>query len=224
MKDSARCTGVGRGVRYYKRDFWSEENLKFIHPHYRMQKTARIINKLAQGQERTLLDVGCGPATLKRLLQANIEYYGIDIAIHEPEDNLLEADILETPIKFADKKFDIVLAQGVFEYVGEFQSQKFAEIALLLKKEGVFIVSYVNFGHRNQEIYTPYSNIQSLDNFRASLMRYFIIDRYFPTSHNWVHSEPNRRLVKAVNMRININIPLISPVLAVEYFFICTAR
>lgn len=45
--------------------------------------------------------------------------------------------------------FDIILAQGIFEYVGRFQPQKFAEIAQILNEDGKFIVSYVNFNHRN---------------------------------------------------------------------------
>src|SRR6266851_8927041 len=124
--------GTGHTARYYKREFWSEENLKFSQPWYRLEKSAQIINKVAQGRECALLDVGCGPATLMRLLPANIHYHGIDIAIHDPAPNLIEADFLETPIRFGDKRFDIIIAQGVFEYVGGFQSQKFAEIAQIL--------------------------------------------------------------------------------------------
>ena len=159
-----------------------------------------------------------------RLLPPNIQYHGIDIAIHDPAPNLIEADFLKTPIRFSDKRFDIIVAQGVFEYVGDFQSQKFAEIAHLLNENGIFIVSYTNFGHRNKQIYWPFSNIQSFDDFRKSLARYFNIERFFPASHNWKHAQPNRKLVKTVNMHIDMNIPFISPVLAVEYFFICSSR
>jgi SAM-dependent methyltransferase len=224
MSDVGKKTSGDREIQYYKRDFWSKENLKFARIHYRLAKAARLITRIVGGRECTLLDVGCGPAALMQVLPENIHYYGIDIAIQEPAENLLEADFLEDPIKFEDKKFDIVLAQGVFEYMGEFQSQKFAEIAQLLNAGGTFITSYVNFGHRNREVYEPYSNVQSLEDFRTSLAQHFTIDRYFPTSHNWGHAEPNRRLVKTVNMHINANIPIISPVLAVEYFFICSAH
>jgi SAM-dependent methyltransferase len=212
------------GRTLHKRDFWSLENLKYSQPHYRLEKSARIINRLARGSRRTLLDVGCGPATLMSVLAPNIQYYGIDIAIHDPAPNLIEADFLQTPIRFGDKRFDIVIAQGVFEYVGSFQAQKFAEIAGILNDAGVFIVSYVNFGHRTANIYFPYSNMQPIDDFRQSLARHFEIRRFFPTSHNWNHSEPGRKLVKAGNMHININVPVISRVLAVEYFFICSSR
>ena len=212
------------GNTLHKRGFWSQENLKYSQPHYRLEKSARIINRLARGRRCTLLDVGCGPATLMSALGPNIQYHGIDIAIHDPAPNLIEADFLETPIRFGDKRFDFVIAQGVFEYVGSFQAQKFAEIARTLNRAGVFIVSYVNFGHRATNIYFPYSNVQPLNDFRQSLAQYFEIRRFFPTSHNWNHSEPRRNLVKAGNMHINLNVPVISRVLAVEYFFICSSR
>jgi SAM-dependent methyltransferase len=210
------------GGTLYKKDFWSTENLKYSRPHYRLEKAARIINRLARGERYTLLDVGCGPAALMPLLRSNIQYYGIDIAIHDPEPNLIEADLINTPIRFGDKRFDIVIAQGFFEYVGIFQAQKFAEISQLLNDGGTFIVSYVNFGHRDRSIYWPYSNVQELNDFRKGLTQYFEIERSFPTSHNWHHSDPNRKFIKAANMHFNINVPFISPVLAVEYFFICS--
>jgi len=230
MNDPFRGNGIApQGslngvVRYYKKDFWSKENLKFSQPWYRLEKSARLISRLARGRELTLLDVGCGPATLMRMLPPNIQYYGIDIAIHDPAPNLAESDFLENPIRFGDRRFDIIVAQGVFEYVGEFQSQKFAEIARLLNEGGTFIVSYTNFAHRKTQVYWPFSNVQSLDDFRRDLARHFTIDRFFPASHNWKHGQPARKLVKAANMHVNFSIPVISPILAVEYFFICSAR
>jgi cyclopropane fatty-acyl-phospholipid synthase-like methyltransferase len=211
-------------VKYYKRDFWSEENLKFTRPHFRLRKSARLINKMSRGKERDLLDVGCGPATLMGLLDKNIHYHGIDIAIHEPTPNLLEADFLEVPIKFGDKQFDIVLAQGVFEYVGEFQSEKFAEISELLRQDGKFVVSYINFGHRKKQIYWPYSNVQSIPDFRESLARCFHVDSCVPVGHNWNHSEPQKKWLQAIQMHIDLNIPMVSPMLAPQYFFICSPR
>jgi SAM-dependent methyltransferase len=229
MNDSADGKNIsardGSGaVKYYKRDFWSEENLKFTRPHFRMRKCARIINKIAQRKERDLLDIGCGPAALMSLLEKNIHYYGIDIAIHEPAPNLLEADLLEAPIKFGDKQFDIVVAQGVFEYVGEFQDRKFAEISELLRQDGVFIVSYTNFGHRKKQIYWPFSNMQPISDFRDSLTRHFQVDRYFPVAHNWHHGAPQKKWLQAIQMDMDLTIPVISPVLASEYFFICSPR
>src|SRR5580700_2737522 len=102
----------GMSGTLYKKGFWSEENLKYGKPHHRLEKSARIINRIAQGKERTLLDVGCGPATLMSLLPPNIRYHGIDIAIHGQAPNLMETDFVAEPIKFGDKTFDIVVAQG----------------------------------------------------------------------------------------------------------------
>ena len=213
----------GPGDTLHKKNFWSKENLKYSEPHFRLQKCARLINKIAPGGECALLDVGCGPAALMPLLRPNIRYYGIDIAIHEEAPNLVEADFLEAPIEFDDNYFDIVVAQGVFEYVGSFQDHLFAEIARLLTDHGKFIVSYVNFGHWNKNIYWPYSNVQPLETFRHRLARYFTVEKSFPTSHNWHHLEPSRKLIKATNMHINMNIPAVSKLLAVEYFFVCSA-
>lgn len=204
--------------------FWRRENLRFAEPHYRLVKAARIVDRLARGRECSLLDLGCGPATLGNLLPANIDYYGIDIAIQSPAPNLLEADLRNTPISFGGRRFDIVLAQGFFEYVGDTQSKKFAEIAAILNGGGTFIVSYWNFGHRSPLIYDAFSNVQSLDNFRMDLAGHFRIDRFFPAGHNWRHAGPNRRISRALNARINIDIPFVSPILAVEYFFICSPR
>jgi SAM-dependent methyltransferase len=216
---------IGNNVRYYKRDFWIEQGSRnYSQPHYRLEKSARIISKLARGRACSLLDVGCGPATLMRLLPSNIQYYGIDMAIPDPAPNLIEADILETPIRFGDQRFDIISVQGVFEYVGDFQPQKLAEIAQLLNRNGTVILSYVNFGHRHPKICKPYSNVQPIGDFRQSLMNYFKIDRSIPTSHNWGHWEPGLKGLRAVNMHMNVNIPFISPILAVEYFFLCSLR
>jgi SAM-dependent methyltransferase len=222
-KATALTDGSVGSARYYTRDFWGKENLKFVKPHFRMEKASRIINAIAQGKESDVLDVGCGPATLAHLLDKNIHYYGIDIAIREPGPNLIEADLLSTPIAFGDRIFDIVLAQGFFEYVGTFQSQKFAEISSLMTDNGKFIVSYWNFGHRDKYVYPPFSNIQPYGEFRKSLERHFTIDNSFPVGHNWHQHEPGRpKFMKAAQMRVNVNIPFISPVLAVEYFFICS--
>lgn len=212
------------GGTLYKKEFWQQENLNYGLPHLRMEKVARLVNSLARGEERTLLDVGCGPATLNSLLQPSIKYYGIDIAVQQPAPNLLEADLVQMPIKFDDRRFDMVVAHGFFEYVGNHRSERFAEIADLLDDGGVFITSYVNFNHRHREVHWPYSNMQPFKEFRASPARNFSIKRCFPTSYNWNHWEPSQKVVRSVNMKINVSIPVIASVLAVQYLMICSAR
>ena len=214
-----QATGI-----YYKRDFWADENLKYQRPHFRLEKAARLINRIAENEGCDLLDVGCGPAALRRLLKPNIHYYGIDIAIHEPSANLVEIDFVDSPISFNHKRFDIVVAQGVFEYIGKLQQRKLSEIRDLLNDGGTFIATYVNFDHRNKNIYWPYNNVQPFSVFHRGLSQFFHVDRFFPSSQRWHHDEPKGRLMKAFQMHINLNIPVVSRMLAVEYFFICSPR
>lgn len=224
QQDTAASGRSAHSAESYKRDFWIKENLKHAEPHYRLQKTARLINGIAGAEQCDLLDLGCGPATLMHLLSDNIHYHGIDIAIHNPAPNLMEADILQEPIRFGSMRFDIIVAQGLFEYVGDCQAAKFDEIAQLLNEGGTFIVTYTNFGHRSKHIFEAFSNVQSFAAFRDSLSRQFTIRKFFPTSHNWYGGQPRKGLVKAANMHLNVNIPVVSPLLAVEYFFICSPR
>jgi SAM-dependent methyltransferase len=208
----------------YKKDFWRTENLRYTAPHSRMVKVARTANSLAGEGGCTLLDVGCGPAALASLLRPNIQYYGVDIAIKTSAPNLLEADLMESPIGFGGKRFDIVVAQGFFEYVGELQSQKLAEIADILGSDGTFITSYVNFGHRQPYIYQPYSNVQPFGQFRASVEEYFAVRRVLPTSYNWRHWDSNHRISRTIGLHTDVNIPVVGRLFAVQYILVCGTR
>lgn len=208
----------------HKRDFWIKENQKHIVAHFRLRKCARIVNAVARGRECDLLDVGCGPATLMHLLDKGINYYGIDLAIHTPAANLRETDILKAPIAFDDMSFDIVVAQGLFEYMAALQSQKFSEIARILRKNGTFIVTYTNFSHRDTSLFEAFSNVQRIRSFQQDLERYFRVQRRFPASHNWHAGQPARKIIVAANKYVNVDIPILSPKLAVEYFFVCRPR
>lgn len=206
---------------YYDRGFWGEENQKYSSPHYRLEKCARLVNDVAGSHNADLLDVGCGPGTLRRFLRPNVRYHGIDIALSHPGPNMVEADITKDSIRCGDQRFDIVVAQGLWEYMGEHQDRKLSEIAGLLRPNGALITSYVNFGHRSRNVYRVYNNVQPLDEFRRNLEQHFTIERYLPTSHNWPHQEPNRAWLRALNMRFNLRVPYLTRWLAVEYFFVC---
>ena len=222
-KDVAALSGdTSKNAQFYKRDFWMAEGPKFAEPHFRMRKAAVLVTRIAAGRECDLLDVGCGPAALMSLLPGSMHYYGIDIAIQQPASNLVESDFVDNRIEFGGKQFDIVIAQGVFEYLGDTQARKLAEIRALLRAGGTFVVTYTNFGHRNRHIYSAYSNVKPLAEFRESLTKYFHVDRSFPASHNWQHGQPNGKVMKTIQMPINVNVPFVSPLLAVEYFFVCS--
>ncbi len=100
---------------FLKRDFWIKKNLLYVEPNFRLRKCARLLRDIMPGRRYDLLDVGCGPATLRTHLCSNANYYGLDIAIHEPAPYLLETDLARTPISFKDTRFDIVVALGLFE-------------------------------------------------------------------------------------------------------------
>ena len=208
----------------YKREFWVDENTKYTRPHHRMLKVARLVNGMTAGRNCRLLDVGCGPATLGLLLGPNVQYYGVDIAIQRPAPNLTECDILQEPIRSDKAPFDVIVAQGLFEYLADSHARKFAEIAELLAPDGKFIASYVNFDHRRPNHYWPYSSIQPAAQFRDSLTEHFIIEKQFPTSHNWNHHDPERWCFRVPNMYINLNIPFVTRRLCVQYLFVCRRR
>jgi len=225
--------GVGRpsstaiepgSVRDFKRDFWAAEAPKFVTPHFRMRKVAREVLRVTSGRECDLLDLGCGPAALQQLIPPNVHYHGIDMAVTEPAPNLREADILAGPISFGGKKFDVIVAQGLFEYLGSLQDQKLAEIAALLEPGGTFIVTYMNFAHRHRHIYPAFSNVQRPEPFRRNLERHFDVARWYAGSHNWNHGIPARRFMQVSQARLNIRVPVVSSLLAVDYFYVCRPR
>ena len=96
----------------------------------------------------------------------------------------------------------------------------------MLNGSGTFVAVVHQLRPSRREIYRPYSNVQPLRTISGrSLSRtFFRIDRYFPGLAQLESRPAQPQLIKAVNMHVNVNIPLISPVLAVEYFFICSSR
>lgn len=203
--------------------YWAQETLNYSQPHFRLIKCANIINKISRGQKCDLLDVGCGPATLGTLLDPGIDYYGIDISIQQSAPNLIQSDITECGIGFEDRTFDIVVAFGLFEYMGDLEKQKMLEIRKCLKTGGTFITSFVNFGHRDVKMHPAYNNRLPVKVFADDLREFFKIERYFPTSHNWHATEPRREWFAKLQSPLKLNIPVLSPLLAVEYIFICSA-
>src|SRR5438874_1177062 len=130
---------------FNKRDFWVEENMVYAKPMFRTRRLARMIAEYSKGEPCDLLDLGCGPAALRQVVGPNINYHGMDIAIHESAPNLRELDFAKNVIAYDNKRFGIVAAMGIFEYMGRYQAQKFAEINKILEPNGKFIMSYVNF-------------------------------------------------------------------------------
>ncbi|MFL6436486.1 MAG: methyltransferase domain-containing protein [Terriglobales bacterium] len=210
--------------RYDKRDFWIRENAQYAEANFRMRKCAKLINRDAEEKTLSLLDIGCGPAAMRKVVSSNVLYHGVDIAIHEPAPYLLERDFVQSEIEFQGKTFDRIVALGVFEYMGSHQARKLEEIRQLLNPGGKFILSYVNFGHYRRKIYAMYNNVQSIREMQKSLEALFDIERCFPVCHHWRHRQPGKNAIPGIQMRIMFGIPWISPWLATEYFFICSTK
>jgi SAM-dependent methyltransferase len=212
-------------LAYRDREFWSNENLRWASVYFRLEKCARIVNQLAKGRPCDLLDVGCGPlALLSTLIDDNIRYFGIDIAPHETSSAVMQADIVKNKIGFDGQRFDIVVAAGVFEYMGAMQTEKFKEIAAILRPAGQFVTTYTNFRHLNDRLidHSLYNNIRPIAQFKKDLEKHFGVERWFPSSHNWYCSEPRRRFMRVCQMPLTFRIPVMSALLAVNYFFLCS--
>jgi SAM-dependent methyltransferase len=209
---------------YRDKDYWIVENAQYAEPSFRLRKCARLVNQLAQGRACSLLDVGCGPAALSQLLDPNISYYGVDLAIHQPASYLREADFAQNRISFDERRFDFVVAMGVFEYMGQNQNRKLQEIKEILNDNGKFIMSYINFGHLRRQIWPNYNNVQPIADMTKGVEEVFRIERRFPVSHHWRQKQPGKNALPAIQMHLNFNIPLLSSALAVEYFFACSHR
>ena len=211
--------------QYLGKNYWINNTDFYKQPYFRLQKCARIVNSLVNGRQCDLLDVGCGPATLAEFLSPDIQYFGIDIAIHTPGPNFIELDIIENEIKFGNMRFDLIVAAGLFEYMGKFQQEKLFEINQLLKPGGKFVATYTNFNHvRMPAEHPPYNNIRPIKTFKLDLEKYFHIERFFPCSHNRVNRELRREWLKKIQMPLCFNIPIFSPLFAVNYFFICSPK
>ena len=209
---------------FNKRDFWIEENLTYAKPMFRTRRLARMVAEFSKGEPCDLLDLGCGPAALRPLIGPNINYHGIDIAIHEPAPYLREVDFAKNVISYDDKRFRIVVAMGVFEYMGRFQAQKFEEISRILEPNGKFIMSYVNFHHYRKIVYPMYNNVQSIQEMRRSLQQTFTVEQCYPECHHWRHKQLGKNSLPALQMKLKCSIPLFSRLFAVEYFFVCSRR
>lgn len=206
---------------FLTKERWFQKNLDYAEPNFRLRKCVRLLQDIMPGRRYDLLDVGCGPATLRTLLGSNVNYYGLDIAIHEPAPCLLETDLARTPISFKDKRFDIVVALGLFEYMGRYQDQKFLEISRILKRDGKFIMSYLNWRHFRKPAYPACNNIQPIADVTKSLQRVFHLEKCFPASHHWRFRQPGKN-AGPIQMHLDLNIPFVSSWLAIEYFFVCS--
>ena len=209
---------------YRSKGYWVVQNRQYAEPSFRLFKCARMLNELANGKPCGVLDLGCGPGALRSLLAPNLDYHGIDIALQGPAPFLRELDFARNAISYDGRHFDFIVALGVLEYMGALQEDKFLEILDILKPDGKFIMSYINFGHLGRRIWPNYNNVRPVSSMAESLNKVFRLERCFPASHHWRQKQPGRFALRKLQMHINFNIPVVSPLFAVEYFFVCSPK
>lgn len=132
---------------------WNDRARAFSSPHPRLRLIAGMV-AILPGDPLTLLDLGCGPATLETLLPSHIRYFGADVAgevvPHATAPERLEvADLNTGEEPFPGRRFDVVVASGIFEYIRD----PAAFMALLRRKvapDGHLVLSYLNRQHHRE--------------------------------------------------------------------------
>ena len=74
-----------------EKDLRSQENLRYSRPYHRMRKVARVVNRLPGGKACRLVDVGCGLARVRMLLDPSFTSHGIDMAMRQPALGLVRS-------------------------------------------------------------------------------------------------------------------------------------
>ena len=92
----------------------------------------KAVNMISDNQYRTILDIGCRDKILKKYLNENVIYQGIDFE----ESHEVIAYNLEEGIPFPDNSFDVVFALDVLEHVENIHFL-FSEILRVTKKEAI---------------------------------------------------------------------------------------
>ena len=100
----------------------------------------KAVNMISDNQYRTILDIGCRDKILKKYLNENVIYQGIDFE----ESQEVIAHNLEEGIPFPDNSFDIVFALDVLEHVENIHFL-FSEILRVTKKEAIVALPNMSY-------------------------------------------------------------------------------
>lgn len=146
-----------------------------------------LINKFPPPQK--ILEAGCGLGRwVIPLSEKNYDVTGIEIekeAINTIKKNynadnleLVNGDIFN--MKFADKKFDIILSLGVLEHFENKDVQKKAilEHIRVLKDEGTFLITVPNLSFIRFLVHMPYTFLLSFVRLLKRKKQYFTEYRY----------------------------------------------
>lgn len=204
--------------------YWNRRAQDFGRIHPRLRQVRDLV-EAAPRPVTTLLDIGCGPATLRSVLPRAIDYFGVDIAeeviraLDDPS-HFEVVDLNETRICFDGKRFDAVVCSGIFEYIRE--PGPFLDFVRdTLAPSGYLILTFTNHQHYHDRLrwfgrtFTGYSDPHA--NFLlipevVSLLRArgFVILRHRSTT--W-HQRSHPLLARFLRFPLNV--------LNREYLFLC---
>ena len=130
--------------------YWNERSPDFHVVHARLRLIGELVAPLAG--VRTVLDVGCASGALRSVLPPTVEYFGIDlarsvIAAHGDPSHFEVADLDGAPNPFGERRFDLLVCSGVFEYVND----RAGFMRMLARKAapgGWLVLSFTNHQHR----------------------------------------------------------------------------
>jgi 2-polyprenyl-3-methyl-5-hydroxy-6-metoxy-1,4-benzoquinol methylase len=168
--------------------FWNRRAKPFAVPHARLRVIARLIEE-SQGPRKTLLDVGCGPASLRQVLPAGTEYFGADVAdeiiagFSDPA-HFQALDWNRSGRIFDGRLFDVIVCSGFLEYTDDL-GQALDRLRSQLAPGGRIVASYMNHAHwsawrfvltgRTRSLPDPHKNFLTLrelmGTFRRSRLR-----------------------------------------------------
>ena len=116
-----------------KKQFFSGEQYLFLFSYINLMK-----NKFKK--KKNVLDVGAGSGELKKMLNKNFRYHGIDI--HKKKIKNVIYDDINCFNKSFSKKFDIIFCLKTIYYLGDNINKVLGHFQKYLKKGGILIISY----------------------------------------------------------------------------------
>jgi len=105
-------------------------------------KRYTFIGNVFKNIKGKLLDVGCSRGGLRKYLNGEVEYYGVD-GLNQKLANYVFTDLNSKELPFKDKVFDAVNCSAVLEHLF-YPLELLKEIKRVLKDDGVVLLSLPN--------------------------------------------------------------------------------
>lgn len=208
---------AGDGAMYWQKplddaiaDYWSAESQKYVQPHCRIKKIARELKFI--DDRTTILDIGCGPAPLAKLLtDAQVKYYGVDVFNQDgfpgyyKKFDLSQDDFSVFPFK---QYFTNIVMSGVLEYLSPVRASALLAYVVenLSNSDTQFVISFTNFSHYSRAVATyhpEWKNIMSVEDFIVTSQNAGLqLVRYYP-SYYLVFG-------RRIDLKLRFWVPLIS--------------